>query len=164
MSETYVECLVARKPSAILKFLKILLIMLTVVFFLIGMMYAFGFLFAIATGVGAYFASMNADVEYEYLYLEKEISVDSVKAKSKRKRVANFEVDKMEILAPINSYRLDSFRNRDLKTIDYSSGIEGQPDKRYVMVCNGDTKVIFEPNAAMVKAVYNVAPRKVFTD
>ena len=36
MSETYVECLVARKPSMLLSFLKMLLIMLTVVYVWIG--------------------------------------------------------------------------------------------------------------------------------
>lgn len=34
MSESYVECLVARKPSFVMQFLKTLLIMLTVVFVL----------------------------------------------------------------------------------------------------------------------------------
>lgn len=164
MSETYVECLVARKPSLFLKILKILLIVLTVGFFMLGTIYAIGFVLAIAAGIGAYIVSLNADVEYEYLYLDKEISVDAVKAKSRRKRVGTFQVDKMEILAPLNSYRLDEYKNRQLKTVDYSTGEEAQPERRYAMICNGDTKVIFEPNAAMVKAVYNVAPRKVFTD
>lgn len=70
----------------------------------------------------------------------------------------------MEIFAPLNSHRLDSYKNRNLKTLDYSSGIAAQPERRYMMVCNGDTKVILEPNAEMIKAVQGVAPRKVFTD
>ena len=165
MSETYVECLVAKKTSTAKSFLKILLIMLTVCFLILGLAgLAIGLLVAVATGIGAYFAYMNADIEYEYLYLDKEISVDKVMAKSKRKKVGTFLVDQMEIFAPLNSYRLDSFKNRNLKTLDYSSGVENQPEKRYVMVCNGDTKVILEPNEAMIKAIRNVAPRKVFTD
>ena len=78
MSETYVECLVARKPSVILSFLKILLIMLTVVFLMVGGVFLPGLVVAIITGVGAYFATMNANIEYEYLYLDREISVDKV--------------------------------------------------------------------------------------
>ncbi len=165
MSETYVECLVAQKTSTAKSFLKILLIMLTVCFLILGLAgLAIGLLVAVATGIGAYFAYMNADIEYEYLYLDKEISVDKVMAKSKRKKVGTFLVDQMEIFAPLNSHRLDSFKNRNLKTLDYSSGVANQPEKRYMMVCNGDTKVIFEPNEAMIKAIRNVAPRKVFTD
>lgn len=164
MSETYVECLVARKPSAILSFLKMLLIMLTVVFVVIGVVFIPGLLVAIVTGVGAYFATMNANVEYEYLYLDKEISVDKVMAKSKRKKAGTFAIDQMEIFAPLNSHRLDSYRNRELKTLDYSSGIAAQPERRYMMVWNGNTKIILEPNAEMIKAVQSIAPRKVFTD
>ncbi len=165
MSETYVECLVAKKTSTAKSFLKILLIMLTVCFLILGLAgLAIGLLVAVATGIGAYFAYMNADIEYEYLYLDKEISVDKVMAKSKRKKAGTFLVDQMEIFAPLNSHRLDSFKNRNLKTLDYSSGVANQPEKRYMMICNGDTKVILEPNEAMIKAIRNVAPRKVFTD
>lgn len=164
MSETYVECLVARKPSAVLTFLKMLLTMLTVVFVVVGVVFIPGLLVAIVTGVGAYFATMNANIEYEYLYLDKEISVDKVMAKSKRKKAGTFAIEQMEIFAPLNSHRLDSYRNRELKTLDYSSGVAAQPERRYMMVWNGNTKIIFEPNAEMVRAVQSVAPRKVFTD
>lgn len=164
VSETYVECLVAKKPSFMTRFLKTLLIMLTVCFVLIGIVFVPALLVAIATGVGAYFAYMNADIEYEYLYLDKEITIDKVMAKSKRKRAAVYDVNRMDILAPINSHRLDSYKNRGTKTSDYSSGVDGQPDKRYMMVCDGDVKVILEPSAEMVKAIQMVAPRKVFTD
>ena len=164
MGETYVECLVAKKPSTIMTFLKILLIMMTVVFVLIGLIYVVGLIVAIVAGVGAYFATMNANLEYEYLYVDKEISVDKVMAKSRRKKMGTYSVEQMEIFAPLNSHRLDSYKNRDAKTVDYSSGIAAQPERRYMMVCNGGTRVILEPNEALIKAVQNVAPRKVFTD
>ena len=164
MGDTYVEYLVARKPSVIMKFLKILLIMLTVVFVLIGFMNFVGLIIAAAAAAGAYFVSLNADIEYEYLYLEREISVDKVMAKSRRKKVGTFSVEQMEIFAPLNSHRLDSYRNMNTKTLDYSSGIADQPERRYMMIYNGNTKVILEPNEAMIKAVQSVAPRKVFTD
>ena len=164
MGETYVECLVARKPSMIMTFLKILLMMLTVVFVLIGMLNFVGLIVAAVAGVGAYFATMNANLEYEYLYVDKEISIDKVMAKSRRKKVGTFSIEQMEIFAPLNSHRLDSYRNREGKDVDYSSGIASQPERRYMMVCEGGKRVILEPNEALIKAVQNVAPRKVFTD
>ncbi len=167
MSETYVECLVARKPSFVMQFLKILMIMLTVVFVLAGFIFMPGIpglLVAAVAAVGAYFAYLNADIEYEYLYVDKEISVDKVMAKSRRKKVASYSLDQMEIFAPLNSHRLDSYRNRQLKKVDYSSGIAAQPERRYMMVWNGDTKIILEPNEELIKAIQNVSPRKVFTD
>ncbi len=165
MGDSYVECLVARKPSAVLTFLKILLIMLTAVFLFMGLIgYVAGLVIGIVTGVGAYFATMNANIEYEYLYVDKEISVDKVMAKSRRKKVGTYSVEQMEIFAPLSSHRLDSYKNRDTKTLDYSSGIAAQPERRYMMVCNGGINVILEPNEAMIRAIQNVSPRKVFTD
>lgn len=165
VSETYVECLVARKPTFGRLFIKTLLIVLTVIFCFIGFNFAPAFLVAIATGIGAYFAYMNADIEYEYLYLDKEITIDKVMAKSKRKRVDSYDMERLEIIAPINSHQLDSYQNRTMKkTVDYSSGRTESPDKRYVMVYDGNIKVIWEPNEEMLKAVRMIAPRKVFTD
>ena len=90
--------------------------------------------------------------------------MDKVMAKTRRKRVAAFELDKMEIVAPLKSWHLDNFKNRNDKTVDYSSGVEKQPEVRYVFYYEGSKKVIFEPNEEMIKAMQLVAPRKVFKD
>lgn len=164
MSDAYVECLVEGKVSAGLKFLKYLLIAITCVFVLIGlvqMIFLFG---AIATGAGAYFISIYSETEFEYLYLDKEITIDKVFSKQKRKRVGVFALDKIEIIAPVNSWHLDSFKNRTFKELDVSGGAGKQPDKRYLFYYNGEKKVIFEPNEEMIKMLRNAAPRKVFTD
>ena len=143
VSETYVECLVKKKATSMAVFLKALFIMLTVCFCLIGVVFVPGFLVAIATGIGAYFAYMNADIEYEYLYLDKEVSIDKIMAKSKRKKVAVYDMNRLEILAPVNSYHLDSYKNRSMKkTVDFSSGVVKNPDSRYVMIYNGRLRQI----------------------
>lgn len=167
MSEVYVEHLVKREKASGLKFLKILLIMLTVVFGLMGLMmmfYGLPLLIAVGTGVGAYFAGLYADVEFEYLYLDKEFSVDKILGKTKRKKAETFEVERMEILAPIHSYHLDSYKNRNAKETDYSIGVEEKPDLRYVMYYEGNRRIVLSPNEEFVKAMRNASPRKVFTD
>jgi hypothetical protein len=85
-------------------------------------------------------------------------------AKSRRKRVATFDLNKMEIVAPVKSWHLDNFKNRTDKTVDYSSGEEKQPDRRFLFFYDGKQKVIFEPNEEMIKAMQFAAPRKVFKD
>lgn len=164
MNETYVECLVKRKTPAYMKFLKILSIMLTVCFIVLGMVFLVGLLLAIIFGVAAYFIYLNADLEYEYLYVDKELTIDKVMAKSRRKRVATFDLNKMEIVAPIKSWHLDNYKNRTDKVFDYSSGEERQPDKRFLFFYDGQKKIIFEPNEEMVKAMQFSAPRKVYKD
>ncbi len=164
-ADTYVECLVATKPSAVKKFLKVLMIMLAVAFLFLGLMgYVVALFLGIVFGVIAYIVSGQISVEYEYLYLDREITIDRITGQSKRKRIATYEVERMEILAPIKSYHLDNYKNRNIKAVDYSSGEEKQPDVRYVLYYEGSQKVILEPSMEFVQAVMNVAPRKVFKD
>lgn len=166
MSDAYVECLVKAKSTALGKFLRYLLIALTVFFVVLTVltMNIIILLLAVAAGVGAYFVNMFTDLEYEYLYLDKELTVDKVMAKTKRKRVAVYQLDRVEILAPIKSYHLDNYRNRTAKEKDYSIGYEEQPDLRYVMYYEGGEKLILSPSPEMIKVMKNVAPRKIFSD
>lgn len=164
MSESYVECLVQKKPSAAGRFLYVFLIVLAVLFFVVMFVFPFAIFLVLIAGAAAYFVHLHTDIEYEYLYLDREITVDRILAKSKRKRVATYEVDRMEILAPFHSYHLEDFKNRNVKTIDYSIGEELKPDERYTLYYEGGTRLILSPTPEFVKAVKNVAPRKVFTD
>ena len=36
-------------------------------------------------------------------------------------------------------------KNRQLKVTDYSSGVAGQPDRRYVMIYQRNRKIILSP-------------------
>lgn len=165
MNETYVECLVSKGVSTGAKFLRILLVMLTVSFAIIGLIgFVVALLIALVLGFATWFVYLHTDTEYEYLYLDKEIKVDRILNKSKRKRAAVYEVERMEIFAPVNSYHLDNYKNRQVKVVDYSSGREKQPEARYAFYYEGGQKIILEPSPEFVKAVQNIAPRKVFTD
>lgn len=165
MSESYVECLVKAKSKTMLKLLKYLLIGLTAVFVLLMLVgVGVAILAGAVTGVGAYFLNLYSDLEYEYLYLDKELVIDKIMAKSKRKRVASYQVDRMEIVAPIHSHRLDSYKNRQVKVKDYSIGEELKPDLRYAVYYEGGEKLILSPSEEMIKVIRNAAPRKVFTD
>lgn len=165
MSESYLEVMVERKPSGLFLCLKYILIGLCAVTVFASFVFGTILMFlALLFGFLAYYVGGFAKVEYEYLYLDKEITIDKVLNKAKRKRVATYSVDKMEILAPINSYHLDDYKNRQAKIVDVSSGYTNQPDTRYVFFYEGSQKVIFEPTEDFVKLVKNVAPRKVFMD
>ena len=164
MSDSYVECLVKAKQPTWAKILKVLLIVLTVLCCLLMFVFIIFLPIALVAGVGAYFLNMYTDLEYEYLYLDKELSVDKIMAKSKRKRVGTYGVDRMEIFAPVFSYHLDNYKNRQVKVKDYSVGEALQPDGRYAMYYEGGEKIIFSPNEELVKVLKSVAPRKVFSE
>ncbi len=165
MGESYVECLVTKKKSFMMTVLMIFFVLIAIVAFSSVMI--FGFVGMIATAIAgflAYLIWMNRQVEYEYLYLDKELTVDKILAQTRRKKVATYLVSRMEIVAPINSYHLDGFKNRQVKTKDFSIGAEQQPDMRYVIFYEGGEKLIISPNEALIKALKTIAPRKVFTD
>ncbi len=164
MNETYVEVLVKRKAPIYMSFLKILTIMMTVCFVLLGAVIGPAIIIGVVMGIAAYFIYLNADVEYEYLYVDRELSIDKIMAKSKRKRILSFDMGKMEVLAPIHSHQLDSYKNRKAKVMDFSSGEVKQPDRRYAFFYDGTTQVIIEPNEELIKAITMIAPRKVFKD
>lgn len=166
MNESYVECLVKTRPNLFLKFLKILLIMLTVVFFIIGMgMYIWpALIVALVTGVGTYFVWLHSDIEYEYLYVDRELTIDKVFVKSRRKRVGSYSMERMEVVAPFRSHHLDGYKHRQCKVKDYSIGVQEQPDQRYAIYYEGNLKIIISPSPELIKALKNSAPRKVFTD
>ena len=165
MSDAYVECLVKAKTSIAAKLLKGLLI-LAAVFCCFLMLYIgiIGLILMLIASAGAYFVNLFTDLEYEYLYLDKELVVDKVMAKSRRKRIASYSLDKVEILAPIRSYRLDNYKNRTAKVKDFSVGEELKPDLRYVMFYEGGEKIILSPSPELIKLMKNVAPRKIFSD
>ena len=155
MSDSYVECLVKAKQPAWAKILKVLLITLTVLSCLVMFVFIIFLPVALAAGVGAYFLNMYTDLEYEYLYLDKELSVDKIMAKSKRKRVGTYSLDRMEVFAPVYSYHLDNFKNRQVKEKDYSIGEVLQPDGRYAMYYEGGEKILLSPNEELVKCSAN---------
>ena len=165
---SYVECLVASKASPVVKILSYLSLVLAVIFFLSSILTVLqiaGLILCVAFGAVYYFLSMNANIEFEYQYCEKEITVDKILNKARRKNVGKYDVEKIEALAPTRSHHLDEFKNKTLKTVDYSAREAGrQPDPTYTFIYDGKERVIFEPSAEFVTAVRNVAPRRVFTD
>lgn len=165
MNDTYVECMVRKQTKPILKFLKFFLITMAVLFGIATLCFGLllTFALAVAFGLGAYFVARYSEIEFEYLYVDRQITVDKIFNQSRRKRVATYDCDKLEVFAPVFSYKLDDFKNRKVKTVDFSSGTIQQPDVRYAMYYDGKEKILFEPNEAFVKALYNIAPRKVFT-
>lgn len=164
---SFVECLVSSKASPLIKFLSYLSLILAVVFFISSLMFLgiIGMILCILAGVGYYFLSLNANIEFEYLYCEREITVDKILNKSRRKNVGKYQVERIEVMAPTRSYHLDEYKNKTLKTIDYSARDNSrQPDPTYTFIYDGKERVVIEPSADFVNAVKNVAPRKVFMD
>lgn len=165
MNESYVELLVKRQTPMKDKILFGFVVACTVVFAFLyfatsNLLMLLGL---VAFGVATYFAYMNTNLEYEYLYVDKELTVDKIMARSNRKKVTQISLERLEVFAPVNSWHVADYKNRLVgKVPDYSSGLaDANP---YLLVYNGQSGVIIEPNEELIKVLKNIAPRKVFTD
>ena len=165
MNDTYVECLVARKPSPFGIVIKGVMIALCAVCVILSAAVPLLLVAAVIIGVLAgYVVFPMLSIEYEYLYLDKEITIDKIMSKQKRKRELVLDILKMEVLAPVNSHEFDSWLNRNVKIRDYSSGIEGEGHKAYYLAYHDDNTemlVKLEPDEEMLRAIKLIAPRKV---
>ncbi len=165
--DTYIEYMVKKKTTAgdmAIRYVCMFLIILSAVGAIIVM---YPILLVVTVGLWAayrYLVFPLTDIEYEYLYVDRTLTVDKIMAKEKRKTVATYEIDRLEILCPADSYRLGEFKNRELKTLDYSSGKENTEDKRYVMIYEGGLKIVLDLTKEFVKIIQNNSPRKVFFD
>ncbi|MBR1900632.1 MAG: hypothetical protein IJ820_06170 [Lachnospiraceae bacterium] len=165
MNDGYEEILVKRQPRAVDTVLKILVIAAAVIPVIFGVVFAF--LPAIAIGivlgfVGYYLLLPQLDVEFEYLYVGGDIDIDKIMSKRKRKKVASYDKDNLEILAPTGSDQLASYM-KDGKVLDYTSG---DPNIRTWTAVYGSEKesaiVKMELTEEIAQDLRRYAPRKVF--
>ncbi len=162
-----IEVMVKKKTPVVMRICRNLLVVLTVFFVLTALLALtglFGIVFAVITGAGAYFVGLYTMVEYEYMYFDKELDVDVIYSMQKRKHLVTYDLTQLDVLAPVGSYHLDSYKNRQVKEKDFSTHKPENSKNVYVMYLGGSDKVLFEPTPEMIKSIANIAPRKVFTE
>lgn len=166
MNDSYKELLVKKESGMKEKALRVVSLVPTIIAGLLCLLTGniIIFIIAVAFGVLDYFVFQWTDIEYEYLYLDKEITIDKIMAKQRRKRVATISVDKIEILAPVKSYQLDSYKNREGKVLDYSAGQDLPDEKLFMMFYDGNQKYMLNLSEDFAKTIKGIAPRKVFLD
>ncbi len=165
--EGYVEHLVKKNVEPKDLALRYGGIVLIIIVGIVGFLFFSGMGLIVALGLGVvyrYFIYPQTDLEYEYLYCDKQITVSKIMAKESRKDLETFDLDKVEMLAPANSYRLADFKNRDLKETNYWSMDKNKEEPPFVMIYEGGRKIILDLPREFVKIVQNNAPRKVFFD
>lgn len=170
MSDLYLEELIKKQRTSKDNILRIGLMVLTavaVIFALLTLNMVFTVV-AIAICVADIFLFPRFSVEWEYQYVNGELDVDRILNKQRRKRMASYDVQNAELVAPAKSHRLDYYHNgKQLKVVDYSSCNPENEKKVYAMLISKENQlqeVLFEPSEKMLKDMRLKAPRKVFMD
>ena len=121
---------------------------------------SFAFLqaFAVFIGAAAVFGGMYLmsflNVEYEYVYTNGELDIDIIYNRSRRKRLFSTVVKDFEIMAHVNDKTHEGAFGRAQETINCHSGEIGPNTYAFLATIKGKrSKVIFEPNDKMLKAI-----------
>ena len=163
----YSELLVKKEQTVKDQAIKILLIFFIVFTAIAGLLLTpLAWVLTIALGVAAYFVMPLLDLEYEYVFVNGELDIDRIASKSKRKRMKSFDLAKMEIMAPVNSHRMDyQNHNTNMKVLDFSSG--NSQHKIFAMIIPDEKdvyRVLLEPDKELLDNIARSCPRKVFLD
>ena len=158
MGDLYSEYLVKKQPTTKDAVIRYGLIALTVLFAAAGLfMIPLLLIVAVSLAVACYFIIPKTDMEYEYLFVNGELDIDAVMAKSKRKKVKSLDIREADLIAPLNSHRMDYYNgNTKLKTLDYSSGDPSH--RRFAVIIkseNENCRIIIEPDEHMIQAIKN---------
>ena len=133
---------------------------------LMAVVWIFGILAVIATvGIvyGAWWLATTQNVEYEYCVTNGDIDVDKIIARRKRVRLVSVAGRKIRALAPYDPAKpLGKFQRTVM--VAPSLAEEGLWYFTYHSKKNGDTLVVFMPDARVLSALYDGLPKLVQMD
>ncbi|HPU62923.1 MAG TPA: DUF6106 family protein [Mobilitalea sp.] len=161
MNELYAEAVVKRKDTFTTIGLRVLMIIGALAgFFLIMTGNLLSFL-GVAILVAVFYFYPRLSVEYEYVFVDGQLDFDKISGKSKRKTMLRIDFEQVDIMAPVNSHALDSYRHIQLEKKDFTS--QNKDSKPYAVIVNKDNKklmVLFEPNDRMLDMIKQKSARK----
>lgn len=164
MKHLYAEAGVKRKDTAAIMGLRALMIigvLLGLFCFLMGSFWAY---IGVAIIVAVFFLYPKLNIEYEYVFVDGQIDFDRITGKSRRKTMLRIDLEQVDIVAPINSPALDSYKHVQMEKKDYSS--LSKDSKPYVIIARADNKkmrILFEPSEKMLSMIKYKSPRKLVT-
>ncbi len=166
MKDVYVEWLVKRQQTLTDKLIRIATMTLSVISVLLVLLTGqlLVMIVAVAVCVLTYIAYNRTDLEYEYIYVSGEMAIDRIMSRSRRKRVEVIDTTRIEVLAPLNSPRLDGHKHKKYKELDYTSGMKDQSKHVFVMYHADGKRILLEPNRELVQALRDAMPHKVFME
>ncbi|MBO4697479.1 MAG: hypothetical protein J5643_09415 [Lachnospiraceae bacterium] len=164
----YTECVVKRKSGAageiLLKSLLVFLclVCIAVALLLNGILQFVGFALLIAACFFTFNMWPKFRKEFEYIFVDGQIDIDVMYSGSTRKHLKRFDMDKIEIVAPVDSHSLDGYKHMNLKPLDYTSKM-GLNDV-YAIILKGEKepeKILIEPDDNFLTYMKKKSPRKV---
>ncbi len=162
MEQAYCEWSVKRQKTVATLVLKILMVMAVVALILLTLVMTwFAVLGVVAAGFLIWYWP-RFDVMIEYIYCDGQLDFDQIFGGEKRKNALRIEIEDADMIAPIDSARLDGYRHLSVK--DFSSKAEGA--KLYGIATRMPGRedkcmIVFEPSEKMLDMMRAKCPRTV---
>lgn len=162
MESAYCEWSVKRQKTVLTVVLKVLLIVVVVLCIASTMLLAWLAILGVAAAAFAIWYWPRFDVMIEYVYCDGQLDFDQIFGGEKRKNALRIEIEDADVIAPIDSNRLDGYRHLPKK--DFSSQM---PDAKVYGIAtkigNSEDKtvILFEPNEKMLDMMALKCPRTV---
>lgn len=160
MNETYAELVVKRKDTIKTTALRVLLIVVAVLAFLLTISNSILLLVTALYVAALFYILPRLSYEYEYVYCDGQLDFDKIMGKSSRKNTMKVQFEHVVAMAPQGSHALDGYAHIQSKVKDFTS--KDPKVKPYVLIVKENektTKVLFEPNQAIIDMVRHKYPR-----
>lgn len=165
MEQSYAEANAKKKVTGASVALKMTLILLVILVFTASVLGAMqtGINIIVFIGVAAIFALIwywpRFKIEWEYVFCDGQLDFDMIQGGERRKNILRIEIEEADVVAPIQSHRLDGYRHLEVK--DYSSmredaaiyGIATRLSEQKEKVV-----ILFEPTSRMVELMHKKCP------
>lgn len=164
MEQSYAEANVKRKTKIGTIILQVVLTAIVVLLLVISAFVRLVMIVAIVAAAALLWYWPRFRVEWEYVFCDGQLDFDMIQGGERRKHVLRIEIENADVIAPLESSRLDGYRH--LAVRDYSSqkseaklyGVATRlPDMEEKLL------ILFEPSERMVEMMYAKCPNIVET-
>lgn len=161
MEQSYAEANAKKKMTGAVIALKTILIVLVILVFVATILS--GIRLLVLLGVAAVFGLIwywpRFKVEWEYVFCDGQLDFDMIQGGERRKNILRIEIEDADVIAPVDSHRLDGYRHLDVR--DYSSMKENA--KVYGIATRLPEKedkvlILFEPTSRMIDLMHKKCP------
>lgn len=161
MEQSYAEANAKKKMTGAVIALKTILIVLVILVFVATILS--GIRLLVLLGVAAVFGLIwywpRFKVEWEYVFCDGQLDFDMIQGGERRKNILRIEIEDADVIAPVDSHRLDGYRHLDVR--DYSSMKENV--KVYGIATRLPEKedkvlILFEPTSRMIDLMHKKCP------
>ncbi|MCD7709479.1 MAG: DUF6106 family protein [Clostridiales bacterium] len=155
--------IIPAKKKFVIAFLGILFFVLAVICLAISCLSLVFLLVAVVLAALGYWFTFRWNKEFEYSYFDGEVRFARIMNKARRKRLAVFDMDEVEVIAPAGDRRVENYeKDSSVVVRDYTSGMRDVPYYEMVVHSGDGTIMIkYEPDdeyldAIMPKFAYKV--------